>query len=31
MLYRMKRGTVRPQDRIDAAAIRERFSLPEGD
>ena len=25
MLYRMKRDTVRPQDRIDAAAIRERF------
>lgn len=28
-LYRMKRGTARPQDRIDAAAIRERFDLPE--
>jgi hypothetical protein len=28
-LYRMKRGTVRPQDRLDAAAIRERFNLPE--
>jgi hypothetical protein len=28
-LYRMKRGTVRPQDRIDAEAIRERFDLPE--
>jgi hypothetical protein len=29
MLYRMKRDTVRPQDRIDAAAIRERFGVPE--
>ena len=28
MLYRMKRDTVRPQDRIDAAAIRERFGVP---
>ena len=28
-LYRMKRGTARPQDRIDAAAIRERFDLRE--
>jgi hypothetical protein len=28
-LYRMKRETVRPQDRIDAEAIRERFDLPE--
>jgi hypothetical protein len=28
MLYRMKRDTVRPQDRIDAAAIRERFEAP---
>lgn len=27
MLYRMKRGTVRPKDRADAAAIRERFGL----
>ncbi len=30
-LYRMKKGTVRPQDRIDAEAIRERFHLPESD
>ena len=29
MLYRMKRGTVRPLDRIDAEAIRERFDLSE--
>jgi hypothetical protein len=29
MLYRMKRGTVRPVDRMDAAAIRERFGLAE--
>jgi len=27
MLYRMKRDTVRPQDHIDAAALRERFNL----
>jgi len=27
MLYRMKRGTVRPQDRIDAERIRARFGL----
>jgi hypothetical protein len=27
MLYRMKRDTVRPQDRLDAAAIKEEFSL----
>jgi hypothetical protein len=26
-LYRMKKGTVRPQDRADAAALRERFNL----
>ena len=26
-LYRMKKGTVRPQDHLDAAALRERFSL----
>jgi hypothetical protein len=31
MLYRMKRGTIRPMDRIDAEAIRERFGLPEDD
>jgi hypothetical protein len=29
MLYRMKRGTLRPLDRIDAEAIRERFDLAE--
>jgi hypothetical protein len=29
-LYRMKRDTVRPQDRLDAAALRRRFSLDEG-
>lgn len=29
MLYRMKRDTVRPQDRLDAEAIRERFGLEE--
>ncbi len=28
-LYRMKKGTVRPQDRVDAQAIRERFGLEE--
>jgi hypothetical protein len=27
MLYRMKRGTMRPQDRMDAETIRERFGL----
>lgn len=27
MLYRMKRDTVRPQDRMDAEAIRDRFGL----
>lgn len=26
-LYRLKAGTVRPQDQIDAAALRERFNL----
>lgn len=31
MLYRMKRGTVRPLDRLDAEAIRERFGLEEED
>ncbi len=31
MLYRMKKDTVRPLDRIDAEAIRERFGLPEDD
>lgn len=29
MLYRMKRDTVRPQDRMDAEAIRQRFGLEE--
>jgi len=29
MLYRMKRDTVRPQDRLDAQALRERFGLGE--
>jgi len=29
MLYRMKRNTVRPKHRADAAAIRERFGLEE--
>jgi hypothetical protein len=29
MLYRMKRDTVRPQDRLDADQLRERFNLPE--
>jgi len=28
-LYRMKRGTVRPQDRLDAQVLRERFDLQE--
>jgi hypothetical protein len=27
MLYRMKRDTVRPQDKIDASALRDRFDL----
>lgn len=29
MLYRMKKDTVRPQDRADAHALRLRFQLPE--
>lgn len=29
MLYRMKKDTVRPQDRADAAALRQRFNLTE--
>lgn len=29
MLYRMKKDTVRPQDRLDAQALRERFGLAE--
>jgi hypothetical protein len=29
MLFRMKRDTVRPQDRVDAARIREAFGLEE--
>jgi hypothetical protein len=28
-LYWLKRGTVRPQDRLDAEALRERFGLPD--
>jgi len=28
-LYRMKRSTVRPQDRLDAESLRERFGLTE--
>ena len=28
-LYRMKRDTIRPQDRLDAEVLRERFSLKE--
>jgi hypothetical protein len=31
MLYRMKRDTARPQDRADAARIREAFDLPDED
>jgi hypothetical protein len=29
MLYKMKRDTVRPQDRLDAEAIKEEFKLEE--
>jgi hypothetical protein len=29
MLHRMKRGTVRPQDRLDADVLRQRFGLEE--
>jgi hypothetical protein len=29
MLYVMERSTIRPQDHIDAEALRERFSLDE--
>ena len=29
-LYELKKGTVRSQDRADAAALRERFELTEG-
>ncbi|MEO8702485.1 MAG: hypothetical protein ABI867_20745 [Kofleriaceae bacterium] len=29
MLYRMKRDTVRPQDKLDAAELKRRFSLEE--
>ena len=29
MLYRMKKDTVRPQDRLDAEVLRQRFSLTE--
>jgi hypothetical protein len=28
-LYRMKKGTVRPIDRADAAALREKFGIEE--
>ena len=28
-LYRLKKGTVRLQDQVDAAALRERFNLKE--
>jgi hypothetical protein len=31
MLYRMKKGTVRPQDRLDAETIRREFGLDEED
>jgi ABC-type molybdate transport system substrate-binding protein len=31
MLYHMKRNTVRPQDRIDAEALRQRFGIEEED
>jgi len=29
MLYRMKKNTVRPQDRVDAETLRDRFGLSE--
>jgi hypothetical protein len=29
MLYRMKKDTVRPQDRVDAETLRRQFGLPE--
>ncbi len=29
MLYRMKRNTVRPQDRLDAEMLKQRFRLEE--
>lgn len=29
MLYRMKRDTVRPQDRLDAAELKRRYGLEE--
>ncbi len=29
MLYRMKRDTVRPQDRVDAQVLKQRFDLKE--
>jgi hypothetical protein len=29
MLYLMKKNTVRPQDKIDAIALREQFGLEE--
>lgn len=30
MLYKMKRSTVRPQDRIDAETLKERFGIEDG-
>jgi hypothetical protein len=30
-LYRLKKGTIRPQDRVDAAVLRERFNLKDED
>jgi hypothetical protein len=30
-LYLMKKGTLRPQDRVDAEALRERFGIKEGE
>jgi len=29
MLFQMKKDTVRPQDRVDAEALRQRFGLEE--
>ena len=29
VVYRMKKDTVRPQDRLDAGVLRERFNLEE--
>lgn len=30
-LYKLKKGTIRPQDHVDAAALRERFNLKDDD